>query len=298
MSAPTVYQIIEESGAQLVDSLTRGSELAAAIWERDDYGPVSYQKPGHHTLSCYLEGGVRMRRLFQRRAMGGGAPGRICVMPADQRYDWDVSGHVRLFHLYFSDQQLKTMAERVLDRESAHLALDDRTFVADPWIHQICMHGILQLDWHDRADQLAISSLNDSLINYLLKHYSNSQVTLPECRGGLAPAVRRLLSEYIESHLDRALTLHSLASLAHLSEYHFARMFKVSFGEPPHQYVNRRRLVKASMLLQHAELSISEIALQCGFSSQSHFSHRFRQGMGITPGRYRRSKRETPVSRV
>jgi len=201
-----------------------------------------------------------------------------------------VSGHVRLFHLYFSDQQLKTMAERVLDRESAHLALDDRTFVADPWIHQICMHGILQLDWHDRADQLAISSLNDSLISYLLKNYSNSQVALPQCKGGLSPAVRRLIADYIESHLDRALTLSELAAIAHLSEYHFARMFKVSFGEPPHQYVSRRRLARATLLLQHPELSISEVALQCGFSSQSHFSNRFRQGMGTTPGRFRRLK--------
>jgi AraC family transcriptional regulator len=64
-------------------------------------------------------------------------------------------------------------------------------------------------------------------------------------------------------------------------------MFRESFGLPPHQYLLARRLVRARELLRSTRLPFGDIALDCGFASASHFSNRFRQAIGATPGEYR-----------
>ncbi len=106
-------------------------------------------------------------------------------------------------------------------------------------------------------------------------------------KGGLAPSLRRQLVDYIEAHLDQPITLGELALRCNLSEYHFARMFRASFGLPPHQYLLARRLHRACQLLRLGLMPLGEIALVCGFASASHFSNRFRQAVGATPGEYR-----------
>ncbi len=290
MQSQSVFQCLSDSEAVLEQSIQLDSGVGAAVWHRDDVNFVSYHKPGHHTLSCYLAGGLGMTRVYQRRPLRGGAPGRICVMPSEHHSDWDVKGHVRMFHLYFSETHLSQLAARIQDRGSQQLELLDKTFVEDPWIHNLCRQAMLALNWQDNAERLALSSASDMLMTYLLKHYSGAYPSLPTVKGGLAPPVRNLIVDYIESHLDQPLSLQELAAVALLSEYHFARMFKQSLGLPPHQYVNNRRLEKARQLLQHSDLALAEIALQCGFSSQSHFSNRFRSHYNCTPGQLRRAR--------
>ncbi|WP_447532028.1 helix-turn-helix domain-containing protein, partial [Pseudomonas aeruginosa] len=72
--------------------------------------------------------------------------------------------------------------------------------------------------------------------------------------------------------LERA----SLAELAALSEYHFARMFRVSFGLPPHRYVLERRLARARALLAYYAQSLQEVSQAIGFDSTSHLNLRVR----------------------
>ncbi|MCY1313041.1 HTH-type transcriptional regulator CdhR [compost metagenome] len=105
--------------------------------------------------------------------------------------------------------------------------------------------------------------------------------------GGLAPVQRRRLRDFIDGHLAEPLSLGQLAGLCALSEYHFARMFHLSFGVPPHRYLLNRRLARAQELLRQSHLPFGEIALACGFASASHFSNRFRQAFSATPGQYR-----------
>jgi AraC family transcriptional regulator len=88
------------------------------------------------------------------------------------------------------------------------------------------------------------------------------------------------LVEFIDSQLAEPISLGQLAGLCALSEYHFARMFRVSFGLPPHQYVLARRMSRARELLRCTALPLGEIALACGFASASHFTNRFRQVLG------------------
>jgi AraC family transcriptional regulator len=121
--------------------------------------------------------------------------------------------------------------------------------------------------------------------------------------GTLAPAIqsigpsakgrldrRRLFRvlDYIDRHLEGDVTLDSMASVACLSRFHFARAFKQAVGQSPRRYVVARRLERAKVLLIEGEAPLVEIALDLQFSSQANFSRAFRQSTGMAPGQYRR----------
>jgi AraC-like DNA-binding protein len=108
---------------------------------------------------------------------------------------------------------------------------------------------------------------------------------------GLSPGAKRRVLEYMDAHFDEQLTLETLARVAGLSLHHFARAFRQSTGEPPHQYLLRRRIERATELLKQPELRLSEIALAVGFSDHSHFARHFRRLVGVTPGAARWAQR-------
>jgi len=95
----------------------------------------------------------------------------------------------------------------------------------------------------------------------------------------------RSVQEHIDAHLTDNTSLAELARVAGLSPYHLLRVFKASTGLPPHAWRNQRRIQHARRLLSTGR-PLSEVALDAGFADQSHFSHRFLESVGTTPGRY------------
>jgi AraC family transcriptional regulator len=121
-----------------------------------------------------------------------------------------------------------------------------------------------------------------------LRHFSSSGPADPNCGGVLAKHKLRAVLEYIHEHLDAELCLDQLAAVAHVSPYHFARLFKKSTGLPPHQYVIARRIERAKELLRERErLPLAEVAAEVGFACQSHFTRHFKRLVGVTPRRFR-----------
>jgi AraC family transcriptional regulator len=102
--------------------------------------------------------------------------------------------------------------------------------------------------------------------------------------------LRRVLT-YIEEHLAEDITVADLANVACLSIFHFTRAFAATMGVPPHRYVTQRRLEAAKALIATGKPSLSEIAFNCQFSSQSSFTRAFRRATGMTPAEYRRTLR-------
>jgi AraC family transcriptional regulator len=103
-----------------------------------------------------------------------------------------------------------------------------------------------------------------------------------------ARRVRRVL-DYVEDHLSDDIAVADLASVAHLSVFHFTRAFASAVGMPPHRYVSQRRLERAKAMIVAGGTSIAQIALMCRFSSQSSFTRAFRRATGVTPAEYRRA---------
>jgi AraC family transcriptional regulator len=95
---------------------------------------------------------------------------------------------------------------------------------------------------------------------------------------------------FIDKNLHRTIHTQDLSVVARRSPAHFSRSFKLTFGEPPHAYVIKRRLEKACHLMITSSASLSEIALSVGFSDQAHLCRLFRQAFGQSPTRWRRER--------
>ena len=95
--------------------------------------------------------------------------------------------------------------------------------------------------------------------------------------------------DYLRDHLDKPLKLEDLAKVACFSEYHFHRVFGAMTGETLNDFTNRLRLEKAARLLRYSEQSLTDIALDCGFSSSATFSRAFRTGYDTSPSQFRKS---------
>jgi len=104
--------------------------------------------------------------------------------------------------------------------------------------------------------------------------------------GGLVPWQMKRLTELIEDRLDGELRLSVLAGECGLSTSHFSRSFKRSFGVPVHRYVMQRRVERAKSLMKNSVMSLTEIALQSGFSDQASFSRTFGGMIGAPPRRW------------
>lgn len=96
--------------------------------------------------------------------------------------------------------------------------------------------------------------------------------------------------EYLVENIGQEINLDDLAKIAHLSAFHFHRIFTWFIGETPHQYMLRIRLEKTAYLIRHApQLKIADIAYKYGFNTLSHFSSSFSRYFGISPTAYRDS---------
>jgi len=102
----------------------------------------------------------------------------------------------------------------------------------------------------------------------------------------------RCVLDYMQSHLDHNITLSELAGLVDLTPRYFCKVFKQAIGRPPHQFQIEQRIERAKSLLCRPEVSVTEVALMVGFSSQSHLNAYFRREVGVTPARYRAEVRQ------
>src|SRR3982751_929105 len=102
---------------------------------------------------------------------------------------------------------------------------------------------------------------------------------------------RRLLRarDAMDRSYAEPLDVPALARVAHVSEAHFIRTFRATFGETPHRYLQRRRVERAMFLLRETDRSVSDICLDVGFASLGTFSRTFRDIVGRSPTDYRNS---------
>jgi len=116
--------------------------------------------------------------------------------------------------------------------------------------------------------------------------------------GGLANWQARRTIAYIEANLASKMGTGDLANVVALSRSHFSRAFKLSLGLSPMEYVVVRRVERAKQLISSTRERLAEVALACGFADQAHLNRRFRDLIGMSPGRWRRSNVAVPKSAV
>jgi AraC family transcriptional regulator len=147
-------------------------------------------------------------------------------------------------------------------------------------------------DRPDQANQLFVYWTMLALGCHIAQTYGGLEAASGSVRGGLAPWQERHAKEIIEANLDSKVPLPQLARECGLSTGHFSRAFKNTMGIPPHQWLLHRRIENAMRLLRKRQFSLSEVALACGFSDQSHFTRVFTRLSGMSPRVWRRLHQE------
>lgn len=106
-------------------------------------------------------------------------------------------------------------------------------------------------------------------------------------RGCLSSNRLKRVTEYIQAHLNKNLSLDEIAEVACLTPFHFSRQFKNATHLSPHQFVLNLKIEHAERLLATTDLPIADISLELGFQSQSHFTAVFHKMVGVTPRKFR-----------
>lgn len=136
--------------------------------------------------------------------------------------------------------------------------------------------------------RLFLDSIEQALAQALVNAYAVRHRPVRMYRGGLGPARLRRVKELVHAKIEDELTLVEMAQSVELSAAHFARMFRKSTGETPHQFVLRQRVERAKEMLCSSHTRIIDVAVACGFKTQEHFAQVFRQMCGLSPTEYRR----------
>jgi AraC family transcriptional regulator len=192
----------------------------------------------------------------------------------------------QLLHIYLQPELITQIAERSnVNCDRIHLVIYFSNL--DLQLQQIAMLLLSEIKSGGIIGRLSAEALTQVLVIHLLRHYST--VTQPITSEGRSLAHNQIQQaiDYIHAHLDRDLSLAELASVANISPTYFASLFKQAMGISPHQYVIQQRVEKAKLMLKKTDLAIADIALQVGFSSQSHLTQQFKRVTGMTPKQIR-----------
>ncbi|MHC8305950.1 helix-turn-helix transcriptional regulator [Pseudomonas sp. PB3P13] len=196
------------------------------------------------------------------------APNSLAFVPAgcDVLSESPTGGeYLRVVHT----KGLEWMADRVfnnrIDPQAIALALRMRRSLLRPSFDD---------DWESWAPALTDRARDSSALS-------------PSPQGLINSGRMRLLDEFIDAGLEGPLSVQAMAGLLGLSEGFFMRAFKQVTGKSPHSYLIDRRLARARACFRDSAASLSEIALACGFSSQSHMTTAFKQRIGVSPAHLR-----------
>jgi AraC family transcriptional regulator len=146
-----------------------------------------------------------------------------------------------------------------------------------------------ELTQAEAGQELVVAALVEQTVVELLRHHTNMRRSpeLELSRAGLVDRRIRRAVELMHARLAENLPLEEIASAAHLSPFHFARLFKKLTGATPHAYLGNLRANRAQALLADTDLSITEVSTRVGYDSPSHFAKAFRQATGLSPRAFR-----------
>ncbi len=134
---------------------------------------------------------------------------------------------------------------------------------------------------------LALHTLQDNVAEEVVQAYLGATLAPIEVVGGLPPRRLQRVFQHIRENIARDLSVSELAQTVGMSQYYFSKLFKMSTGTTPHQYVMRQRVERAQEYLRETRTALAEIATLVGFETQSHFTSVFRRLVGATPKHYR-----------
>jgi AraC family transcriptional regulator len=280
IAASAQLSVIASSAGRDWDGL-----YAEEVWHRAaDFGLPAISD---HLLVFHLGCPIHVEEHV-RGQEGRLGEGSLTIVPAEAPTQWQLGrqGDVRHLHLFLRPGFIGAVAAEAgvyPDRVEIVPTIGAR----DPRFEQIGLALLGELHADGLGGRLYAESLATLLAVQLLRHQSTAGLPAPRRGARLSAAMLGRAGEYVEEHLAEDLSLAALAGAVGLSPYHFARLFRESTGLSPHQYVIRRRVERARLLLATTDRSLTSIAHDVGFASGSHLATHVRRLLGVSPSRLR-----------
>jgi AraC family transcriptional regulator len=206
--------------------------------------------------------------------------GDIHIVPSGLPTRWESKEGVSGLVLRVASELLMRLAA---DSNPDLVRLCDRNGIRDPQIEHMGWALLTEAEKGFPSGNLYLESMATSLAIQLLANHSLVPGRQTISAGALPVHKLKLVRAYIEDNLSQKLSLRSIAEVAGLSVTNLKMLFRRSVGMPVHQYVIRRRVERAAQLLREGRLPGSQIALESGFSHQSHMALHMQRILGASP---------------
>ncbi|MGZ3174028.1 MAG: helix-turn-helix domain-containing protein [Croceibacterium sp.] len=217
------------------------------------------------------------RRAFVRAPM-------VAVIPPDPSCSVQCERPSETLVLQMSPEFFAEQANAALGESALRLVARYAAF--DPFIREVGNALQIELDRGHPPNAAYLEPLAGVMAVHLARHYS-ADAANAAAPSGLPPLRLKRVQAFIDEHIAETIHVDQLASEAHMSPFHFARMFKQSTGQPPHLCVVMQRVRQAKTLLRESDLPLIEVAARSGFQTQGHFTSVFHRYTGFTPRKFR-----------
>ncbi|MEB2847952.1 helix-turn-helix domain-containing protein [Endobacterium cereale] len=202
-------------------------------------------------------------------------------------YKADLDGPFDFLLLELSHSSLETIAQEA-DLPTIS-ALKTITAQPDPVLANLARALIPALDHPEEASKLFVDQLTAAIGTHVVQQYGDRSLVRASKPRRLSRLQENTAKSMILENLQGAVSVAELAQACNLSRGYFIHAFRETTGMTPYQWLLRERISRARTLLLASDASLSDVAIACGFSDQSHFTRVFSTVVGVTPGTWRRT---------
>ena len=282
-TAPTVLlgtpQQISFAATRLTGSIPAGARTVAI--------------PEEEAFSVMLQlRGIESHKLWlgSREAYSGPySPGSVSVVDLEDNPTACPSGPFDSLHFYIPRVTLDDLAAEHGGRPIANLSWPRATY--DPVVATLGNRLLPYLGGRQQKTTLVATHAALELLLHFARVYGGMRQSHAEGGVTLSPWQERRAKELLVANAAVGISVDTLAEECRLSRGHFIRAFKNSTGLPPHRWLLDHRMQKAKNLLALTSAPLSQIAIDCGFSDQSHLTRQFKSLVGVPPGTWRRQNK-------
>lgn len=216
-------------------------------------------------------------------------PGETIVYDIKRRPTFYLNSEFHSVHFYFPRAALCALADDANATRIDELHYRPAIAHSDPILRGIAETLLPFFRDPGSASRLFMDHVMLAAGHHVATRYGGMQPRERPYRGGLTPSQERRAKELLRENLAGSTLLAAIASECDLSLSQFSRAFRKSVGAPPHRWVIQQRIALAKAMLRDDPIPLSQIALECGFSDQAHFTRYFTALVGVSPGTWRHS---------
>ncbi|OGV70131.1 MAG: hypothetical protein A2283_14335 [Lentisphaerae bacterium RIFOXYA12_FULL_48_11] len=253
---------------------SRISNLTPSYWHKEldnrPYGRLYYIKKGAGYIRSY---GKEYRLL----------PGHVYLVPPRGDFAYGCTNDLQIWWLHFTATILSCID--LFD----HLPYNTDVVPREKMQFEKLLLRLIDIHGSERADeQLEYSGMLLQFLSMFFHDQEEKSLTQKqETRIRFLPVLK-----YIDEHLGEGIAIDTLAKMANYEKSHFSTVFSSLLGTPPSQYVIRKRVEQAQLMLRRSDIKLEALAEQLGFSDAFHLSKVFKRVTGHSPSEYRNMRRE------